>query len=281
MSSMSKSVLSIGTLLTLTLSACTAPLKEGGQPIAKAYGEVLYLDEVAGLVGNSLTKADSQAIINRKVNNWLMDEILFREAKSNLGKDTDLEALVNSYKKSLYISTYESALATDQNFNISEAELDTFYYQNQDEFILNDNLLQCLYIKVPEALYNKDLTTLWETENLPALRSYLNQDKGIQLLDTERWHTEAELKAFMPEGLQNKINFSSTAAYSHREGGYYFKVKILETAAKGKMAPLSYARPMIYERLNYDKASAFIKQWKKDLYQNKIQGKDIQVNNDY
>lgn len=246
--------------------------------VASAYGNKLHMNQVAGLSKSNLSKSDSTSIIARKVDSWMMEEILYNEAKNNISNSAELDALVESYRKSVYIHKYEEMqLAENMNSLVTESEIDTFYKKHNEEYLLDESITKVLFVKVPEEMHNDKLKSLWKTENLLALKSFVRAVAGVAFLDLDKWHDHSELKQLMPDELMNKINFSKKESYSLTKNGHHFMIRILDHVKANQEAPKSFALPKIRQRLMHDRSEQFLKKWKKELYQNKIQGKDIQI----
>lgn len=258
--------------------SCNQPQANDSALVASAYGNKLYLNQITGLSSENLSKSDSSSIIDRHMDSWLMEEILYKEAKNKISNSTEIDALVESYRKSVFIHKYEEAkLSENMNSLVTNAEIDTFYNRHKDQYLLDESITKVLFVKVPEEMNNDKLISLWKTENLLALKTFVNGVSGVAILDLDKWHYLAEIKQLMPEELMNKINFSKRESYSLTKDGHHFLVRILDHVKVNEEAPKSFALPKIRQRLIHDNSEQFLKKWKKELYQNKIQGKDIQI----
>ncbi len=256
--------------------SCEPQSVERGEVLATAYKSKLYQPEVEALINESMSSQDSQKLINKYIDKWLMDEILYDKAKQNVKATTELESLVENYRKALYILEYEKNIFAERGKDsISQADLDTFYVRNKEEYKLQEDLVQVLLVKVPEKYDDENLKTLWKTENLPALKNFLKSTDGFGYLDIEKWYPTSELKQLMPTALYDKINFSKQESYSENDRGFRFLIKILDRMKAGEEPPKSYIMPKIRQRILNEKSSEYLNNFKKELYQNNIQSKDI------
>ncbi len=251
--------------------------KANEQTIATAYGQHLQIETLGGQLKGARTSRDSQRIIDKEVDNWLMDEILVHEAKKKFSGSDDIEKKVSSYEKSLYIHELEKYhIETQLDTTITKAEMDTFYNRNQEEYLNSEALIQGLMIKLSDNQYNDTIKSLWKTEDLPALKVVLSENEGnLHLLDATKWYQESRLKNLLPEGLWKRINFKEKESYSYSDGGNQYLVKILGHTPDGKPMPTSYAAPLIKSRIIRDRSRALLRRWRKDIFQNNIQSKDI------
>ena len=202
-----------------------------------------------------MTEHDSSTILKKHVDKWLLQEILFHEAKAKVETEDRIEQLVENYKKSLYINELEKLeLVTQLDTLISRAELDTFYSQHKEDFLLDEEIVRLLFAKVPETLDNDNLQTLWKTENLPALKVFVKEAGGLQFLDLKSWYYLSEMRNLIPAELIAKVNFDKTEAYSLRADGQVFLLKILDYTDANEIAPKSFALEKIKLRLLRDRS---------------------------
>lgn len=266
----------ISTIALTSILSCEPKSVQRGNVLATAYKNKLYQSEVEGLINESLTRQDSQKLINKYIDQWLMDEILYNKAQQNVKATSDIDNLVESYRKSLYILEYEKEIFAERSSDtITQAALDTFYARNKAEYALQEDLVQLLLVKVPEKYDDENLKTLWKTENIPALKAFLKSSEGFGYLDIEKWYPSSQLKQLMPSSLYNKINFSKQESYSTNDRGNRFLIKILARIKADEEPPQSFIMPKIRQRILNEKSSEYLNNFKKDLYQNNIQSKDI------
>jgi len=246
--------------------------------LAVAFGEKLYLEDLDSHLKNAHSSSDSQFVKSRFIDEWVMDKILYEEAQKRVGKNKDIESLVDSYRKSLYIYELDNELLSEElNRELPQEEIDTFYSNSKSEFSLQEDIVRFLYIKIPESSYSDTIKDLWKTEELPVLKNYVSSINGTQILNPEKWYYKSELKNILPELLYRKISFSKPNSYSHTQDETKFFVKILEKVDSNKDAPVSFVEETIRERILHDKAKDLLRRKRKELYDEKIQNKNIQI----
>lgn len=259
-------------------SSCQ-PNNANESTLATAYGNHLQIEELANELEVAQSKRDSQAIIDKGIDKWLMSQILYNESKSTIETKTQIESSVAEYERSLYIHELEKwQLAHNLDTTISKVELDSFYSKYSSEFVLSESLLQCLMIKIPVSMYNEVTKSLWKTEDIPALGSVIKDNpEAAGLLEINKWYYKSSLKSIVPIGLWEKVNTSKTESYSYTEGGSQYLLKIIDKQATGEDMPKPFAIPIIKQRILHDRSNALLQQWRKDLYQNNISSKDILI----
>jgi hypothetical protein len=252
--------------------------QEKGSLLAKAYGNQLHVNDIANHLQEAASKADSLRIIDKKVDEWLMQEILYKEAKTRLKVDPTLEEMAEAYKKDLYIHKMESVLKSEQaKIEWTPQEQQKFIAAEGISVLLEEPVLQCLMVKVPVNADPDKMALLWKTEDIPGLNVYVKEVGGFAQLDIDRWLKETQVKSLLPDSLVKKIKFDSDKSYKtvyNKESIYY---KTLAYLPKGDTIPQNLFAEKINNRYSRARFKEFINSWKTELYQNKIQSKDIVI----
>jgi len=252
--------------------------QEKGSLLAKAYGNQLHVNDIANHLQEAASKADSLRIIDKKVDEWLMQEILYKEAKTRLKVDPTLEEMAEAYKKDLYIHKMESVLKSEQaKIEWTPQEQQKFIAAEGISVLLDEPVLQCLMVKVPVNADPDKMALLWKTEDIPGLNVYVKEVGGFAQLDIDRWLKETQVKSLLPDSLVKKIKFDSDKSYKtvyNKESIYY---KTLAYLPKGDTIPQKLFAEKINNRYSRARFKEFINSWKTELYQNKIQSKDIVI----
>ena len=124
-------------LILFNTLGCQNPHDDGDNSsiLAEAFGEQLHISEVSDRLKNIQSASDSQFVINQYTDQWVMDKILYQEAKRTIGKDKGINKLVENYKKSLIIHEWEKTILTEKmDTLLSQNEIDTFYSQRKKDF---------------------------------------------------------------------------------------------------------------------------------------------------
>jgi hypothetical protein len=248
--------------------------------LASAYGQKLFKSDIEEYLNYADTPSDSQFVISRYVDSWLIDKIMYKNATQNIKGNKSISKKIDAYKHSLYIYEYENQLLADHlNTDISRSEIDTFYNKYNKDFILEDNISQLLCVKIPSSMDKDTFKTLWKTEDLPALKTYLSNVNTLILLDDKAWYPHTEIKGFLPSGLINKINFKKEDSYSLNQDSVKYFVKILKTIKSNNNAPVSYVEEDIRTRILHERSQQLLKEKRQELFQEGIKNKNISINN--
>lgn len=275
-------ITSVGLCFFLCSCDQSSNLKTNSNTLATAFGEKLYISELDEHLMDATSKSDSQFIISRYVDSWLMDKILISEAKKKVKTSKDLDNKVDAYRKSLYIYELENYILQNHlNNEISQTEIDTFYKKYSNDFITTERICRLLYIKMPNSYDTDSLQSFWKTEDLPALKIYMQGDNTLALLNDEKWYSNSKIKSLLPTKLYKKINFKKTESYSYSSGETKYYVKLLESIKTNTVAPLSYVEDEIRDRILHDRSERLLREKRTEYFQENIKNKKITVNTEY
>lgn len=244
--------------------------------LATAYGNKLFLQDLSEDLSKVKEHSDSISLINDKVDEWVMDQMLLKVAKEKIGKKEQIVKMVEEYEKELYLHHYNQVLIKEElDTTITDVEIDTFISQQAEEYLLEDPMVKLLLIKVIANDESDALDDLWKTEDLPGLKTITNQLNGLSLLDPDKWHKVSEIKSLLPQKVNEEVNYKKPSSKVKIVGDDLFFVKILESRKAGETIPSSLIRPAVRQKILQLKSREMLREWKNNLYQNKIKSKDI------
>ena len=73
------------------------------KPLLEVEGRFLYFDEVQQIIPPSVSDTDSTQIAQSYIRKWVTDVLMYENAKRNITNSTEIDDLVESYRKSLTI----------------------------------------------------------------------------------------------------------------------------------------------------------------------------------
>ncbi len=251
---------------------------DNGELIAEAYQQKLHKRDVEPYLVNASTALDSQFVISRFVDEWLMDIILIEEAKKKIKNRTKIQELVKKYEQSLIINELESMyLKNELDTVIQTEEIDSFFNFHKEDFLLQDPIVRFLFIKLPESSINDTFAQIWETEDLPALREYVKLNNGVSILEAGEWQFLTSLKNITPTSLFNKISLNKPNVYSFEENDQHFYLKILEIINEKDSPPVEFVKDRIQMRILQNRIKALLKAKRNQLFSDRIASKEIKI----
>lgn len=267
-------------IITTLLSSCefASMGKHDGPIVAEAFGQKLYEDELDAYLQNITSASDSQYIISMVVDEWLKDQIIYEEARSKLRNKAHIQDMVEDYKQSLIINEWENMyLRNELDTVISSQEINSFFRFHRTDFLLEEPIIRFFFVRLPGEFDKDSLEDLWETEDLPALKTFCTHNGGYSILEPDEWYNLSVLKSIAPTELFAKISLKKPANYttSIEDGEFYLKV--LEIIDDKDEIPVSFVKERIKLRILQDRKKALVKMKKAALFEEKIKSKEIKI----
>ena len=127
-------------IAALLLSGCGAEHDAGDPAVARAFDQELYWSDLRQVIPLDASAADSSAMADQFIENWLREQVVLHKAAQDLGAgQEEIEAKVETYRRSLLTYAYEEALVGQKlDTAVSDAEVDRYYAENQKNFLLKD-----------------------------------------------------------------------------------------------------------------------------------------------
>lgn len=233
--------------------------KEDDQLIAECYGNYLYRHDLEGIVQPGTSTNDSIAAVKQFVDNWIRQQIMLEQAENNLSDEQkDFTDQIEQYRKSLIIYAYESELIRQKlDTNITQTQIEEFYNNNQQNFMLLENIIRVKYIKIPAVSSKPDL--LKKAEKLLRSGKPDDQEKLLDLCqnslltcytDDETWIRfddllrDVPIKSDDPEGFLRGRTY-----YQASDSLYTYLVLFKEVKTKEGVSPLSFEAEKIKEMI--------------------------------
>lgn len=255
--------------------------------VARVGTEYLYESDTENLVGPTTSKEDSALIVNLFINNWATQKLLMEKARINLSSEKlqAYDELVENYKTDLYTKGYTDIIATQSlDTEISEKEYETFYNQNKDNFLLNEELIQLRYIHVGNE--NTSINTLrqqlirFNEKDQKSLQEREIQFKSF-LLNDSLWvqaNTVMErIPAVTPENVDQLLKKSNSIELQDSLGVYLIYVK--DVLLRNDFAPVSYVKPTIEQIILNRRKLDIVRNLEKDILQDAIKNKKFEIFN--
>lgn len=241
--------------LFLAILSCTTGKKpENKVPVAKVYDKYLYLSDIAHIFKNKVTKQDSIEIATSYINTWIKTQLLLRQSELNLTPEQlDISQQLDAYRSSLLIYKYEEQMVEQKiDTSVTDKEVEDYYSRNTTNFILEENLVKALYLKIPRSAPDIDGLKKWykseNKEDLKKLDSYCYNYAAKYDFFNNQWVSFTLLKRDLPEKIEDEDEFLKTNQFIEQKdtSSYYF-VYIKEISHKGTLSPLVFVKSQIID----------------------------------
>ena len=253
--------------------------------VARAGNSYLYRSELRDNITVFSSKTDSIIQSENYINNWTRKQLLFDQAIINLDIEAqkEMDELVNSYRSDLWSRSYkEFIVKSNIDTLISKTEIETYYRENQNNFRLNEAMVNLRYIALPseniDLLEIKNKLIRFQEEDIRFLDSLTFQFNSYGLKDS-LWLTKRELIRTLP--IINENNFENYLKKSQfflvEDAFEVYLLFVNNYMLRNEVAPLvsieNTIRKIVFNKRKLD----FIKQFDKEILQDAIRTKKFQL----
>jgi len=259
-------------LVCMVVGACRSGAGEYSDiALAKVGNRILTLDDAISSIPVYILKADSVQAVQRYVDRWVRDQVLYDEAiRLGLNNATVIQNRLQKAQNEILIAElrYQIQQSNEEHTQINDSEIALFYEHNRGMFVLNER-----HVRV---------------RHLIAASQQAAEQARMSLLNDLSWDEIAREHAVDVEySISTNLEF---VAYSQaligfgtlrsvflavglsevspitRESGYYHFIQIVEDRPAGYHPELNTVFPKIKEWIQLDKARRNIKNYEQNLY---------------
>ncbi len=267
-----------GLLCILLCMACSQRNDDhkGQTPLVEFDGNFLYREDLQAVLPANLSKDDSLLFAEHYIRNWVEDILLYDKAQSNIPNNTEIEKLVENYRKALIMHTYQQALIHQRlSEEISEEELQDYYEKNLTLFKVERPLMKGLFIKVPlTAPQLANVRRWYKTETQDAvehLEKYSLQNAVKYEYFYDKWVPVSEVLDLIPLKVPDVEGYLDKNRHVElKDTAYYYFLNVSDYRPIGEQEPYEFARVQVKDMLLNVKQVDFMKQVKDDLYQRAV-----------
>ncbi len=269
-------------ILALCFAGCHQRINHGGRtPLVEVAGQVLYTDDLDRVMPVGISSDDSVLFAENYVRNWIEDALLQHKAQRNVANDPEVEALVAAYRRALVLHLYQQRLI-DQRLmsDITSVQVDSFYQENINQFLLEKPLVKGLYIKVPLKDAGVKNVRQWytqrEDEVLELLEKYSLQHAADYLYFYDKWIPLEDVLEKMPLTVSNPVKYvKSNPHLELKDTAFYHFLHVDSVLTVGEPMPLDYAEGEIRGMLMNIKRVDFMRQVRNELYEDALEKNNI------
>ena len=260
-------------LVLLGATSCQQQVEHGGKtPLVQLGNYFLYQEDMEQALPYGISGADSVRFVEKFVQKWLEEQALYEKAEHNVRGDEKIERMVAEYRRTLVMNNYEHMLLLQKmNEELTEEELQGYYEENKQLFILEESVIKGVLIKVPIASPGlKDLKKWYKDksdEALEELEKYAFRNSVLYEYFYEHWVPISELEGKIIVNLAElSSDFDSHRNIEVEDGEYCYLLHIDEFIPEGKEMPYDLARHEIINLLANKRRVEFMNKVKQDLY---------------
>lgn len=262
-------------MLALLMAACSRPSnkeEEGEKPIASINDSKLYADDIKSMIPKDLSAKDSTGISRKLVEKWATDELFYQQALHELDEEEqNVEKELLQYKKDLVSYRFEVKLINQQlDTNVSAQEIEAYYNNNPQNFLLKNNIVKAIYVKAPRNMPNleklRKLCYSTNAKDSAAFKSMCIQFADNYFIDNNTWLLLDDIKKEMPQ-LRDvpEYNLAANKTFEFNDSLSFYFLKVKEIKIKNSLSPLNFERGNIKNLVINQRKQALVRKYKKDL----------------
>ena len=266
-------VVLFGIVILCLFVSCGGQVNHHGRtPLVEVSGRYLYAEDLKMALPDDISRDDSVLFAEYYIRNWVEDVLLLDNAERNVSGAPEIEELVAAYRHSLVLHLYQEQLMEQQlGREIKEEQIDSFYRNNENLFLLEEPLAKGLYIKVPLKDAGVKNVRKWyaqtDSEVLEKLEKYSLQHAADYLYFYDQWMPLADVVEKIPLQTGNPVDYVCRNPHLEvRDTAFYYFLHVDSLLKSGQQKPLGYAAGEIREILMNVKRANFMKRIKGRLY---------------
>jgi hypothetical protein len=266
------------TLVLLLLNSCQEEVNHHGKhPIARVANTYLYQEDILPVMPLGLTSSDSTEFIQRFVQQWAKDELLFQKAQKNIPNTKTINDMVEDYHHSLVLQMYQQQLL-EQKFSksITEEQMQAYYNEHPNYFLSKEPLIKGLFMKVPITVSSikkiRKLIQTQSTESADQLEKISLQKAVDYQYFYDQWLPMRNFIDRMPfDEAKLKWSISHKQNIEKKDTAFYYFLNVSDYLRTNQPQPFDYAKNEIKKILLKTKQVSFMEQTKQELYEKALQ----------
>ncbi len=261
--------------------------KENGQkvPVARSGSTLFYLEDLEGLIPGNISTDDSVKLAEKYVNDWIKKQLMVDKAKEEMAiNEAEIERKVQDYQYALIVHEFEKLYVNSHlNLSIDPAEIEAYYKERADNFVLKQNILKCLFVQIPKSApgisqLRRNIRS-YPSTNKEDISEYCLQYAIKTFLDDSLWINFDEVIIGTPlEGLSNKIQFLQNTAYSETsDEDFIYYLRILDYKISDQISPLEFIREDIQNIIISKRKLALKKELEQAIYEEALSKNSFEI----
>ena len=252
--------------------------------VARVNDSYLFLSDIEKLIAENTSPEDSALIVNNYINRWATQKLLIDQANINLTSDKlgQFDKLVAEYKNDLLIDAYKNVIVGQQlDSSITEAEYESYYETNKENFKLNEIILKVRFLHLPvnyEGIATvKEKFSRYDQSDKEELSGRDFQFVSSNLNDSVWVKKEALLTALpiLRPRSDEVLKKSSFSQLQDSLGVYLVKIENILT--QNEVAPLAYIKPTLKQIILNKRKLELIRKLETDITRDAIEQNKFEI----
>lgn len=242
-------------------------------PVAKVGDKYLYLSDIQQIFPKNVSKEDSIELAKAYITTWVKNQLLVNKAELNLtSEQQDIQNQLDAYRSSLLIHKYEEQMITDKlDTIVSDDEIEKYYNQNISNFVLENNLVKALFIKISKTAPKIEDVKKWYksdlSEDIRKLDSYCYNYAQKYDYFHDNLVSFDLIKNELPGNIENEDEFVKNNKYIEQEDStFYYLVYLKEHISRGSVSPFDFVKLKIKDIILNKRKMKFLNDLEAKIY---------------
>ena len=259
-------------LLACSLTACRYFTGHRDENVVAEIGQQkLYRSDLEAITSTALDSAEAERLADAYIRQWATDILFYDKARA--AADPQVEAMVDQYRRSLYLHRYEQQLVDRRmSKTVPQDSIQAYYDANIDFYRLHEDILKGVLMIVPQGAPHVDKVKKWlqdPTENIEHIEKYAYQNASGYQLFTDNWTSSNQVMMRMPFEQTNLSKLMRSNDFIEMEDSIgTYMLYITDKRFVGDPMPLEYAEPMIRAAILQRRQVDFLRRQRETLYEN-------------
>jgi hypothetical protein len=251
------------------------------KPLLEVEGKFLYVDEVQQVIPPNVNDTDSTEIAQSYVRQWATDVLMYENAKRNITNKTEIDELVESYRKSLIIHQYQQKMIEQRlPKEPAEEDLKKFYAQYGEQLVLKEDILKGLLLIVPKNAPKLANVRSWvqtaNTKSLESIEKYSIQNAISYDYFGDKWLSFSEILKKIPLKIEDPSRFlSSNRFVETQDSTQHYFLRIQSYRTSGQTEPYEMAKKRIAAILLNKQKADFISKFENEIYDDAVKNETV------
>ncbi|MFC2102560.1 hypothetical protein ACFLS7_06155 [Bacteroidota bacterium] len=271
-------------IILLFLSSCSYLHKEGDRPLARVDDDYLFESDLAGMIAPGTAATDSLILTRNYIDSWIKKKILIHQAEMNLTEDQlDFSEELEDYRNSLVIFAYENTLIEQRlDTVVSEDEIEAYYQENENIFVLKNNIVRLSYVKIP--LDSKQIRKLRryfysdDPKDKEEFADLCDKYSTQYFVDDQTWLIFDDVLMEIPINTYNQEEFLRyRRTFEMQDSLYLYLMKFRDFKIKESSSPLQFEKERIKSIILNKRKLTLLNTMRQDVYNDALQKNTIET----
>ncbi|WP_424963037.1 peptidyl-prolyl cis-trans isomerase [Ekhidna sp.] len=242
--------------------------------IARVGEKELIESNLNALIPANLSPTDSVVFVEKFVLDWVKKQLMISRAEDAIDfNEARIQNKVLDYQYALMVHELEKKyIEANLNEEVSDAEIQSYYDEKSENFVLRQNLAKCVYFKIPSKApnvwrlrralrnYPRDTTEVWEYAEEHAVKAFVEDSVWVKF---DEVLIETPLKDVNDKAAFLKTNSSIEVS----DEDFIYFLKIFEYKTVGEIAPLEFIKESVSDIIINKRKIALKKELERKIYE--------------